>query len=614
MEIKKSKPILDRTIDFIFSKDERKWLLLIFLLGLILRFIITSHNAPVADEMVHGSHALGISSLRPLSTITQGPIWFYLTDIAYRIFNVHLFSGRFLALLFGSLSILLIYLLAGLFFNKKTALISSFLFAVSPFHMLWARIYMDEFMAFFILLAAYLFIKDYKTKGYITPLSALFLGIGCLIKIIAGVFIVVFSLFLIFSVYKNRSNKELFKKSLKYAIFFFIIIALCLVPLVSYNYFLYKEKGIVDLPFAMYFGINTQVYQGSGLAHEGGFMINNLPRNLYIVFTVYFLKQDAVNLILGVLGLLLFVANIRKEETFEKSFILVLFGFALLFIASTIVLDTHYTYFVAIFAILGGQTIDYISKKVSEKNERKIISLILLAVLIFNLIFLWNVILTKSSTEKVREFAIDNIDKDSLVVADSRIYRGNIAWMLNDKHYVEASLLPQLMEYSKGAEGRAQLVHTYFIECAIDDCGWGTIKDQPDFNKSMEDMAAAFKNISQKTFQIKGGGTRVHNGYDDSRLNQFIIYETYIPINPVILQLTDQTHNFFFYDIPRNRNPIRAFDYYEVYGVLDTILNFIAYSILYLLIALAVISMVYVFYLVYLSDGYEASSHVKSAI
>src|SRR3989344_8148256 len=206
MEIKKSKPILDRTIDFIFSKDERKWLLLIFLLGLILRFIITSHNAPVADEMVHGSHALGISSLRPLSTITQGPIWFYLTDIAYRIFNVHLFSGRFLALLFGSLSILLIYLLAGLFFNKKTALISSFLFAVSPFHMLWARIYMDEFMAFFILLAAYLFIKDYKTKGYITPLSALFLGIGCLIKIIAGVFIVVFSLFLIFSVYKNRSN------------------------------------------------------------------------------------------------------------------------------------------------------------------------------------------------------------------------------------------------------------------------------------------------------------------------------------------------------------------------------------------------------------------------
>ena len=100
MEDKKKIPFLDKVIDFIFSKDERKLLLLIFIFGLILRFIVTSNITPVADEMVHGVHAIGASKLAPLSTLTQGPIWFYLTDYAYRIFGVHLFTARFLSLLF----------------------------------------------------------------------------------------------------------------------------------------------------------------------------------------------------------------------------------------------------------------------------------------------------------------------------------------------------------------------------------------------------------------------------------------------------------------------------------------------------------------------------------
>lgn len=590
---------LNKFINFIFSNDSRKWLILIFFLGLILRFIAVSNNSPVADEMVHGSHALGVSNLAPLSTMTQGPIWFYLTDYSYRIFGVHLWSGRIMSLFFGSMSIIAVFLLTSLFFSRRTAIISAFLFAISSYQMLWARIYMDEALLFFVLISSYLFIKDYKTKGYITPLSGLFLGIGLLIKIISGVFIVVFAFFIVVCIYNNRTNRIVFKKSIKNAVYFFLIIGISLVPLIAHNYFLYKEKGIVDLPFAMYFGINTEVYQGAGLAHGEGFMLETLPKNIKSVFSEYFFKQDKLIFLIALVGLLFFVKDIKKEKVFEKSFILTLFGFAFLFIVSTIVLDTHYTYFTAFFAFLAAPVIQKAGEKIGGQNSKRVIMVILTIIFLFNIIYINGVLFHQSATEKMREFAVEKIGPNDLVVADSRIYSGNTIWMLNDKHYVDAALLPQVMEYSRQS-GQEQPVHTYFIECAIDDCGWGTIKDQPQLNQSMEEMAGIFKNISQNTVYIKGGGKVKDVGYDTPRLNQYIIYETYIPLNPGMLAGVDQTHSFFFYEIPRDKNPEKAFDYYRVSGAGDSLLNIISYAILYLLIILTVLSAFYAFYAFYL--------------
>ena len=157
-------------MDFVFSRDERKWLLLILILGVVLRVIVASNIPPVADEMVHGTHAIGVSKLAPLSTMTQGPVWFYLTDYAYRIFNVHLLTARFLSVVFGSLSIVLVYLIAGMLFNKRAGLVAAFLLAVSIFHITWAASYQDQTMMFFVLLALLLFhqkISENKTDFYL---------------------------------------------------------------------------------------------------------------------------------------------------------------------------------------------------------------------------------------------------------------------------------------------------------------------------------------------------------------------------------------------------------------------------------------------------------------
>ncbi|MBX4212079.1 glycosyltransferase family 39 protein [Candidatus Pacearchaeota archaeon] len=594
---KETSNYLNSFIDFIFSDDERRWLILIFIFGFILRFIAVMNNSPVADEMVHGSHALGISTLRPLSTITQGPIWFYLTDISYRIFGVHLWSGRGLSLLFGSFSILLVYLVSHLFFDKKVSLVAAFLFAISPFQIMWARIYMDESLLFFILLATYLFLRDYRTKGYITPLSALFLGIGILIKIISGVFIIVFSLFVLINIYNNRKDNKLFKKSIKNAVYFFIIILISLIPLLAYNYFLYKSKGILDLPFAMYLGVNTQVYQGSGLAHGSGFPIGQLPGNLKVILFDYFIKDELILFILFILGLIIFIREIKKNA-FEKAFILTLFGFSLIAIAASILLNTHYTYFVAIFAMIGAPVIPLIARKISARHVKNTVIVILIAIAIFNIYHMWDVLSSKSATEKLRDFAISNIKDTDLVIVDSRIYRGNTAWMFNDKAYLDASILSSAIQYLNSLNGTAASVHTYFVECAIDDCGWGNIKDSPDVNSSMEMLVDTFKNLSKNSFAIKGGG-KDSQEYDSSKLDQYIVYDTYVALNPQIIYLAQQNHNFFFYEIPRNKNPEKAFDYYIVDGASGDLLNFIAYTVLYLLIALAALSPIYVIYILY---------------
>ena len=579
----------DKILDFIFSNNPIKWLLLIVFLGFILRLIVAGNTAPVPDEMVHGTHAIGFISLNALSTMTQGPLWFFLTDISYRIFDVTLYSARFPAILFGTLTIILIYLISNLFFEKRIGLVSAFIFAISPFSIRWTSIYMDVSMMFFILFAVYFFIIAYK-KDEISLLSAVFLGIASLIKIIAFVFALVFYFFILIMLYKNyHKDKNLFKKNLKRGFIFMLIMFFIFLPVFSYNYFLYKEKQLVDLPFAMYFNINPKFYQGAGLAHGQGFSPQYILESLKTVIMDYFIPFDPLLFVLGILGMILAFKYFKSDKT-SFLFLVSLIIFPLFFIAISILLPTHYTSFLPLLAIFGGfciiQISDFFKKFISNKN---IIIWILIIFLVFSFYSLSANLTSKSAVDKMRNYAILNIDKDTLVIADSRIYRGIISWMFNDKHYIEASFFQQLMQYNDQLKGDYQNVRVIFIECAIDDCGWGTIGGQPEFNKSMEDFVSLFQNITNQKKIYGGGG-------EDTKIPYFKIYDFSLKLNPKVLSEVDKTHEFFFYPVRRYLNPEKSFDYYEVKGGLDSLINLIAHIILYCSILFSLISIIILFY------------------
>ena len=106
--------LVDKTLDIFLSKDKTKlYVLFIFLLGFILR-LINVFNAPTSvDASGHALMAYKFIESGKLATWNQSVgLWHFLTDLAYKIFGIGDFGARFVALIFGSFSIILMFLFA----------------------------------------------------------------------------------------------------------------------------------------------------------------------------------------------------------------------------------------------------------------------------------------------------------------------------------------------------------------------------------------------------------------------------------------------------------------------------------------------------------------------
>ena len=144
-----NKDFTNSIIDFLFSKDNRRYIVLIFLFGLIFRVLISLAIPFGADEMGYVVHSIGFIDSGKLQIHDQDGLWFFLSDLVMKIFGVTVFGARFLAALFGSLSIILIYLIGKEIFNRKTALIAAAIMAISSYSILNSIGVMDVPMAFF---------------------------------------------------------------------------------------------------------------------------------------------------------------------------------------------------------------------------------------------------------------------------------------------------------------------------------------------------------------------------------------------------------------------------------------------------------------------------------
>src|SRR3989338_10082511 len=128
--------VIGKVIDRIFETPKNlAYLLAIFVLGFVLRLIAAINLSVSADDMHFVTHAINFFSAGRLETYDQSSgLWFAFTSIMYKFFLYSQLGSRIAALVFGSLSIFLIYLLSKEFFDEKTSLISAFLLAIAPFH------------------------------------------------------------------------------------------------------------------------------------------------------------------------------------------------------------------------------------------------------------------------------------------------------------------------------------------------------------------------------------------------------------------------------------------------------------------------------------------------
>src|SRR3989344_1141281 len=577
------KSILDIILDFFFYEDKTKiWLILALILAFFLRFWAAATIQPFADDLVYGTHAINWLSSGATSNQNQSPLWFALADIFYKLFGVTLITGRLTSIIFGSLTILITFLIANLIFDKKIAIISACLLAISAFHIKHPVMEMDMTFAFFALLATYFFLEKLKKENKISILAFLFLGLAILSKSIPITTIPGFILAFIIFYFHNKENRRTLigKQNQKNILLGILILLLLLLPLISYNYLLYKEKGLTDVMFARFFNIGMENF-ASIQETLPSFSFERFFEGLKTTMFYFFIKFDPITFLLGIIG---FFISFRKKYPFNVMFVSI-FIFTYIFLTGTSVLSNHYVFMPPVYAIFAAIPLSWLTKKIKLKY---ILSIMILLILLTNLYTISDSIFGKSPTGQLRKFANSEIEGNSLVIMDSRIYIGLTSWTMNDKHYIDASLLPTIIEETKKLNTKEEQINTFFIECATDNCGGVNVNKN--LNESMEKLILQFGNHIKVIYSGGGDG--------DSAIPYFKIYQAIVSQKPQILNFVDQTHMFFFYPV-RWALKDQIYDSYTPKGIIDNSIDLTAHLILYLTILVALLSPIFLIYKTY---------------
>ncbi len=209
----------------------RKWLIVIVCVGIILRVIGLSRipSGFTADEASFGYDAYSILKTGkdqwgesfPLALRSFGdfklPLYTYITIPSIFVFGLNEFAVRLPGAIFGVLSIITTYFFVKeLFRSEKLALLSSFLLAVSPWHISLSRgAFESDLTVFFITAGLWAFLVGIKKKPFMY-LAALLLGLNLFTYHSARIFtpILVFAL-----AYLKREEFSLTRYKVPTAIF-----------------------------------------------------------------------------------------------------------------------------------------------------------------------------------------------------------------------------------------------------------------------------------------------------------------------------------------------------------------------------------------------------------
>ncbi len=551
------------------------FLIVIFLIALLLR-IFAAHNTDVAtDEMIYSIIPLNIISAEQLGTIEQSPLFFYLNDLSYMLFDgITPISIRLWSIIFGALSIFVIYLISKeLFRNKNAALLSSFLFAVSS-HAISYNYEMDMVAFFFVGLSTYFFIKflDYK-KNKNLYFASLFMALGILSKNI--VILIGFSFVIIYLVSLKRNKFNDLKKEIKSILVALFIVLLMVSPVFAYNYLTYQEKGTTDYYFSNILGVGDSIHDGMDKQWETSRFISITKEKFKQLF-----KYDFILLFSCIVGL--FYSLKKKSNGIWLVFLsLILFHS---YMAGQTGSASHYLWWPFVLSIFAGFGIfkirDLFKSKIKFKH-------LVLCIVLASSFLVYNTTLDlkesreKSITLSLRDYVHQEIPEDAIVIIDPRIYRGIHAWVFNDKHYLEGTHYSNLINSMNNVHGKLKEVPIYYIECGPGtNCGWKPEDFARIFNVG-EDLSNYFQKNLQKVAEIKA-------------THYFKIYKGSIEVPSGVYDIIDRSHVFWFYPIGW-KYPELAVDYYPR----DNLVHKTGLLILYLNVLLTIFTIPFVLWLVF---------------
>ncbi len=408
-------------------------------------------------------------------------------------------------------------------------------------------------------------------------------------------------------------------------------------PALTFNYYLYNEKRIMDFQFSRVVGkhlgnFDTQTAEQlygwnagwTAKADIKGFFIGNskqlpwskAPTSLYsLQFLIY---NDPVIFLFGVIGLITMFLMRKKDKRHDKFLIFAILFFVIpyIYIASIILLAKHYVMFTVFLIFPACFSIESIMKKYKISGK-----LIFIVFVMFSMVYIGygkfspNFFYSKSAIAQLFDYKNGNIGENALVLTDTRIYRGQATWIFNNRHYIDVSTFTQAQAYLQNSTEKPVLMEVYFVECAIDDCGWGTIKDQPDLNQSMEAFVDYFKNNSESTqeiFCLPNAREFYFPLFRAEKETRYRVYKTSAMIQPSILPIADSTHSWFLYPVGYNEAAGGIFDKYQIDTPIASLLNSVSRAIIYLTLIFSFISIFLALYMVIMQEEDEDHGENKT--
>lgn len=207
----------------------------LLVLVLSLSFILRLYNIRAESLYLDEIYSLERSKLEPnmIYEVSYRPLYFFLLHYWMKIFGTSVMALRIPAMLFGTLSVFILYKTARLLFDENIAALSALLLAISEFH-IWQsqEVRMYSMLAFFAALSVYFFlVLINKKRSWPIAIGYLLSSILLLFTHPFGVFILLVQNTFFFTLYIHEGSDLV--SSLKGWILLQILLFISFIPLLS---------------------------------------------------------------------------------------------------------------------------------------------------------------------------------------------------------------------------------------------------------------------------------------------------------------------------------------------------------------------------------------------
>lgn len=197
------------TVDFLIAS-------VLVVIAFILRWINYAEVSAYPDEFYYSAFSYSIISEGwswPVRfMVAQPPLFPYILSILTCFFGGGLEVFRMVSVIFGSLTIWIMYFLGKELFDRRVGVLSAVLLTFSGFHILYSKIAMLEaILIFFSLAFIYYFSKSLKRKNDFKSsfFCGIFFGLACITKLYA---LLLFAVFFITLLWVKKNIRTVFEK------------------------------------------------------------------------------------------------------------------------------------------------------------------------------------------------------------------------------------------------------------------------------------------------------------------------------------------------------------------------------------------------------------------